>query len=272
MTEMQSLNAASNANLANKMIDQVLTQPEEEKSVPVVAPNETRVVLPTGYLKVLSGEVVTEAEVRELNGRDEEALAKEPTIGRQLNAILRRGVVSIGGERASDDILDQLLAGDRDELMLGIFKATFGNPAELNGWCGGCEDVKDIALDVDTDIPRKILADPATDRRFDVKGRKATYSVHLPTGSAQKDMNENAERSIAEVASLLLEHTVVAINGQPVFSKDQVKNISVADRRTLLKEIYDRNPGPELKEQSVTCPDCGQQVVVPVSLGALFRF
>lgn len=273
MTETQTLNAASNANLANKLIDQALAVPEEEKSVPVVAPSDTHVILPAGYLKVLSGEVVTEAEVRELTGRDEEALAREATVGRQLNAILRRGVVSIGGVPVTEDILDSLLAGDRDELMLGVYKATFGNPAELYGWCPGCEETKDIHVDLNADIPRKVLADPVGDRSFEVKGRKAVYQVHLPTGSAQKKLNENAEKySVAEVASVLLESCVLSINGQPVYSPEQVKNISVADRRVLLKEITERNPGPDLADLSVTCPDCGQQVVVPVTLGALFRF
>lgn len=273
MTEMQTLNAASNGALANKLIDQALAQPEEETTVPVTPPSDTRVILPTGYLNVVSGEVVKEAEVRELNGRDEEALAREATIGRQLNTILRRGVVSIGGERVTEDILDQLLAGDRDELMLGIYKATFGNPAELNGWCSGCEVVKDIAVDLNADIPRKILADPVGDRSFEVKGRKAVYTVFLPNGTSQKKLNENADSlSIAEVSSIVLEHCVTSINGQPVFSPEQVKNISVADRRTILQEITDRNPGPDLSEQSVTCPDCGKQVVIPVTLGAIFRF
>jgi hypothetical protein len=273
MTDTQTLSAAANAPLANKLIEQALATPEEEQSVPVVSPSDTHVILPTGYLKVLSGEVVTDAEVRELTGRDEEALAREATIGRQLNTILRRGVVSIGGERVTEDILDQLLAGDRDELMLGIYKATFGNPAELYGWCAGCGETKDIHVDLNADIPRKILADPVGDRSFEVKGRKAVYTVHLPNGSAQKKFNENADTlSVAEMSSVLLEHCVTSINGQPVYSPDQVKNISVADRRVLLKELTERNPGPDLTDQTVTCPDCGQQVVVPVTLGAIFRF
>lgn len=272
MTEMQTMSAASDANLANKLIEQALAQPEEEQSIPIIPPSDTHVNLPTGYLKVLSGEVVTAAEVRELNGRDEEAIGKEATIGRQLNAILRRGVVSIGDERATDDILNQLLAGDRDELMLGIYKATFGSPAELNGWCPSCEKVHEVAIDLDTDLERKLLGDPVNDRVFEVKGRKHTYKVHLPAGTTQKLMNESTDRSIAEISSLLLEQSVMEIDGQQVYSPETVKNIGIADRRVILTAIYERNPGPKLDSVSVDCPDCGTEVVVPVTLGALFRF
>lgn len=269
---MQTMSAATDANLANSLIAQALAQPEEEQTVPILTPLDTHVKLPTGYLKVLSGEVVTSAEVRELTGRDEEALSKEPTVGRQINAILRRGVVSIGDERATDDMLSQLLAGDRDELLLGIYKATFGNPAELNGWCDTCLKTLTVGVDLNSDIERKLLADPIDDRKFTVKGRKSTYLVHLPAGSAQKEMNELADsKTVAELSTIMLEHCVLEINGQQVFNKNVIKDIGVTDRRAILEEIYSRNPGPQLTPQTVECPDCGSEVVVPVALGALFQ-
>jgi hypothetical protein len=269
---MQTLSAASDANRAQQLIDKVLAPTEEEQIIPVLHPTDTHVTLPTGYLKVLSGEVVTSAEVRELNGLDEEAISRENSLGRQINAVLRRATVSIGGERATDDVLDSLLAGDREELLIAIYKVTFGNPAELPGWCAGCQEMKTVAFDLNKDIPRKVLADPVGDRRWEVTGSKGTkYLVTLPGGALQRAVAEQEGKSQAELTSLFLYHTVLSINGQQVYSPEAVKQIGLKDRRTILREIAERNPGPVLKDQTVECPDCGSEVVVSINLGAMFQ-
>ena len=70
---------------------------------------------------------------------------------------------------------------------------------------------------------------------------------------------------------MLLEGTVVQIDGNPVLSKIQVQNLGIVDRRTLVEEIDKRVSGPQFDDLKITCPDCESEVTVPINLGALFQ-
>jgi hypothetical protein len=267
-----SLNAAENPALANQLVQKMSQETAPEKELALVThPSETVVTLPGGFLTPL-GEVTREAEVRELNGRDEEAISKSNTLGKVLHTILSRGVVRIGDQPASEDILDQMFAGDRDALLLGIYKATFGSTADLTAFCSGCKDYKTLQIDIDDDIKVKKLSDPIGDRRFTVTTKKHDYTVVLPSGKVQKELTMNADKTIAELTTLLLEGTVIEIDGSGVISRNQIQNIGVADRREIAKALDKRAFGPVLDEVKAACPECGGEVVAPVNIGTLFRF
>ena len=263
-----TLKAADNAAKANDLLAQATAEPETAQEVKVVAPTDVLVNLPGGL--VIDGEIVKTAEVRELTGRDEEAIARA---GRQkiYTTMLNRATKSIGSKQATEEMLDNLLVGDRNEILLGIYRATFGNEAEVPSWCEGCEAVKTVGVDILEDIKRKVLLDPVSDATFAVKGKKNEFLVTLPTGVTEKRINANPEMSLAESVTILLEQTVLKIDGQPVFSKSQIQNLGVMDRRTIADEITSRTPGPQFDDLSVKCPDCEGEVQVPISLGTLFR-
>ena len=69
----------------------------------------------------------------------------------------------------------------------------------------------------------------------------------------------------------MLENTLDEIDGVVVYDKTAIKNIGLMDRREIIKEITKRNPGPQFKEVTVTCPTCDTEVVAPINLGVLFR-
>ena len=270
--ENKTINAVTNAGAANALLEKALADAEPAKEVAkITPPSDTLVNLPGGLI-LFTGEIVKTAEIRELTGRDEEALAKVTGFGRIFNTILSRAVVSVGLEKADDRILDQLLASDRDELLLGIAKATFGNTASLAGWCVECNEYKEVEIDIDTDIKRKTLQDPIYDRTFKVKGKKNEYTVTLPTGVTQRQLAANDDKNMAELSTLLLEQTVLEIDGTPLVSKIQVQNLPLLDRRKISQEIASRNCGPQFDDITLPCGECDGEVVVPISLGALFRF
>jgi hypothetical protein len=267
-----TINAAANPALANNLINQALAEtPAQTSEVNITSPSDTSVTLPGGYITA-TGEVVTAAEVRELNGSDEEAIAKASNIGKAVLTILTRGTVKVGEEKATEQLLDRLLAGDRDMLLLSIFKTTFGKTADLNAFCTGCSEIKVVTIDIDEDIKIKVLADPINDRVFLVKGKKNTFTVQLPTGLAQKEMIMNSEKTAAELNTIMLENAVLKIDDAPVLSKLQVQNLGLLDRRTITEAINNRLVGPQFEEVKVTCPDCESEVSVPVNFGTLFRF
>jgi hypothetical protein len=256
--------------MANDMISKALQEEPAAPEITILPPSDTSVTLPGGYITA-TGEVITQAEIRELNGKDEEAISRASNIGKAIVTILQRGTVKIGDQKVDDKILDNLLSGDRDMLLLAIFKATFGETVDLNAFCEGCNEVKTVNINLTTDIPVKVLTDPISDRVFTVQGKKNEVTVKLPTGLIQKELITNSDKTSAELTTLLLEGTVVQIDGNPVLSKMQVQNLGIVDRRTIVEEIDKRVSGPQFDDLKITCPDCESEVTVPINLGALFQ-
>lgn len=268
-----NMKSASGSEINNDLITKVLESTDTQPTTTMVinAPSDTLVNLPAGFITP-DGEVIKTAEVRELNGKDEEFIGKSPSVGKAFNTILTRAVVKVGDLPASEGLLDSMLSGDRDALMLGIFKATFGSTAEVACYCGGCDDFKDVEVDTDRDIKVKILVDPIADRNFTVTGKSSVYEVTLPTGVVQKELSMNSDRNGAEQTTILLQHTVLEIDGKPVMGKPQVQAIGLVDRKKIGEEIAKRLPGPVFEDIIITCPDCEGKVVVPINIGTLFRF
>jgi hypothetical protein len=267
-----TVNAASNPGLANKLVQEAMTDTKPTpEPVKIKAPLDVVVDLPGGYISP-DGEVYRTAEVKELTGRDEEAIVKANNLPKAMLVALTRGTVSIGGVKATEDVLDKILTADRDAIMLGIYRATFGDTAEMSTFCTGCSESKIVQVDIENDIEVIKLNDPLEDRRFTIQGRKSEYLLTLPEGKAQRELTSNSDKTASELDTLLLEYCVLQINGKQVLGKAQIQNIGLADRRTILKEIIKRNPGPQFNNLSATCPDCGGEVVVPINLGTLFRF
>lgn len=265
----KTISAAANPALANKMLSDVVEDKPQQKEVKITSPSNNLVTLPGGYITA-TGDVLDEAEVRELTGADEEAIAKAPNVGRALLTILQRGTVRIGDEKADDKVLDNILSADRDVLLLAIFKATFGKTAVIPVLIEG--EMKEVEVDLDNEIQVKSLEDKINDRIFSVKGRKDTFTVQLPTGKTHREMVKNSEKSSAELTTIMLEGTVLEINGAPVLSKSQVQNLGIQDRKVIIDEINKRLPGPQFDNVFVTDPDTGKEVRVPVNFGTLFRF
>ena len=266
-----TISAAENPVLANNLIQQAMKEEPKAYEPKIVPPSDTTVHLPGGYIND-AGEVFRTAEVRELNGKDEEAISKCNTIGKALSTVLERGTVTIGNQTASAKMLDQLLIGDRDAIMLGILRVTFGNDVDVPVFCSGCESFKDVSVSIKDDIKTKELEDPINDRAFSMDTKLGPVIVRLPTGVVHKELLNNADKTVAELNTIILEKTIISINDMPVVSKSQVQALSIVDRRAITDEINKRVPGPQFEDTTVTCPDCESEVTVPISLGTFFRF
>lgn len=237
---------------------------------------ETQVTLPAGL--VVDGEVFQLAEVQELTGEHEEKIAKVRTSNnpaKYIQTLLQCGTVAIGDTKATPEILDSLLQGDLDMLILGIRSATFGDELEIfNIECPHCGDSNDVKLKM-SDIPVKKLEDPET-RLFEIplrKGRKAKMS--LPTGALQQELFKKPY-TIAEMNSITLANCVVSFveaNGEEHMCNGlaDVKKLGLADRKTLQEFIIDTQPGPRYDEVVAACHACEGEVPVPLSVGILFR-
>lgn len=271
-----TLSAVADPAQANLKIAQVLEEsaPVKTPTMPTAPrPPDNIITLPGGGIDSTTGELVTEAEVRELTGVDEEALGRVPDDqpARFFNTILKLGVVRIGQDLATASVLDNLMLGDRDALLLAVRRATWGDDVEMGVYCPTCEEVFQYRFFLSTDVPVKELKDP-TQRVFTVdisSGHVAT--LHLPNGHTQMALlaaGVNANRGVLNTT--LLVSCLEAIDDLPVMGAPPVQRLSVRDRTKLLTELAERSFGPQLGEVSVSCQVCGEKNAAPMSLGTLF--
>lgn len=268
---MATINASDNPSLVNAAVARML-EDDDTAPIPAVVPTElpdTIVTLSAGHITP-TGEVVREAEVRELNGEDEEHISKAVGTGKFLTAVLQRGVVRVGDERPTASLLDSLLSGDRDDLLLGIRRATFGPTATFRATCPHCGEEQDVEVDLRADVPTRTMADPA-DRVFEVECRAGTAEVCLPTGAVQRKVLDSTDKTVAELNTALLEGCVREIDGIPVMGPASVRRLGIRDRERIIEEITDRITGPRLSEVTKGCPSCEGEMALPLSMMALFR-
>lgn len=270
---MPTVRAMDNPELATQLIESVINASEPEPVEPeldVEPPAPTVFELPGGYLGP-DGYVATEIEVRELNGRDEEAITRTRTAAAMTDQVLKRGLVRVGELEPDEMILNNLLAGDREFILIRIFAVTFGREISTQRVCPKCSQEVVFTVDSIDDVPVVTLDSPS-DRNFVVDCARGRADVTLPTGVTQRLIQEADNKTIAELSTILLANTVLSVGGTPVLSDADVLNLPIKDRRLLADEIAKRTPGPRLLDTKAQCPNCEEIVEVPLSMGALFQF
>jgi hypothetical protein len=266
---MSEEKSTTNPATLQSAIDSVNAPPVVE--IKTVAPQDSSVSLPGGFISG-DGSLVKYAEVRELNGVDEEAIAKAGSVGKALMVMLQRGLVSLGTTPATKDDLDKLLSGDRDAILIGIRRITFGDEIELGFECSACKAELSIDIDLRTDVPSVSLDDPIEGRTFTYVSKKnGEIKVSLPTGFTQRKLLENSDKNRSELNTILLSGCVDSIGGVPSTGAASVLKLGMKDREDLITEIINRSPGPRLGEVKTTCEACGEDIPLPLSLADLFR-
>jgi hypothetical protein len=267
--------ASDNPVLANQIIDKVLAgeTPKDaaiELGIAFTDLPDTHVELPGGFL-ASDGTIIRTAEVRELTGFDEEALAKAGSSAKVMSILLQRGVVKVGDEKPTQETFTGLLAGDRDALLLAVRRVTYGAEVEYQLMCPFCGQTIELAVDLAKDVEYKRLEEDA-ERRFVVDLSNGTALVALPNGGAQRALLQAEGKTFAELNTILLRHCVLEIDDFPVVNEDSVRKLKIKDRETILEELAKRAPGPDLNGVKKACPSCEEDIDLPLTLTGLFRF
>lgn len=243
---------------------------EVQVQVNTKPPLSNEVKLPGGFIDT-NGFLIKTAQVRELTGADEEVLAALQSTTRALNTILQRGLVRLGDAAPTAQDLDNLLAGDRDAILLGIRRVTFGETVTFNAVCSSCATPQEPEIHLLTDVPVKELDDPKSESTFAVNIKGKEFILALPNGVTNKRLMELENASMAELVTAILAGCIMAIDDEPSMGVITARSLGIADREKLVAEIYDRAPGPRLGEVSKACEACGTEILLPLSLADLFR-
>jgi hypothetical protein len=272
MTEPPSEMSPPSMDQATALLGKAL-----ETEVPLIEEvTVSTVELPAGYISS-DGVLHQTAEVRELNGYAEEKLSRlsaENNTASYVTELLLAGVVRIGDENTTREMLKSLLIGDRDALVIAIRQVTYGNNLEFKLTCTSCKEASDVVIELDKDIEVRPLEDPMQ-RVFTVELRNGrTAKVGLLNGVAQEAFTKNFDKkTTAEINTAMLAKSVIEVNGLPVRgNEDTVRALSTADRTTLIEFIANNQPGPQFKEIEVPCANCGAEYPISLGLSDLFRF
>jgi len=243
-------------------------------------PPDDLVNLPGGLL--VKGEVIRTAIVQELTGVHEEALARATQSQNPfhfVNTLLDCGTVQFGDENKSrtKELLKQALVGDRDAIILGIRRATYGDVIDLKEWeCPECGNKSDLSIPI-TSIPVTYLEKPQEETVFEVSLRKGKSArVRLVNGADQTAIFEDPKLNPKQMDSIMLSRCVLAIRdadgtehnlaGQP----NLARNLSIPDRHAIIKELANRQPGPNFNDVKFVHDDCGKEVTLLLGIGDLF--
>jgi len=268
--DIERIDARTNPDAANRAVAEALTSTD----TPVIElPPDGSVNLPGGYIAP-DGQVFTQAEVRELTGVDEEALARPEvtkSLGRFTQLLLQRGVTRLGEfDNPNNSLLGSLLIGDRDMLLIAIRRATYGSSLELSVECPACSEKLDLQYDLEKDIPVKKMEDPLN-RAFPYglkDGRK--LSCKLAIGVDQEAILNAGTKTVPELNTLLLSRCITDEAGVPI-GVEGVRALGIHDRREILKAITEAQPGPQYQSLTVVCPVCGKDFPLSLTLFDLFR-
>ena len=238
---------------------------------------DTTITLPRGLY--VSGSFKKQATFRELNGSDEETLARTKDGNDLFDQVIALGVVSI------DDFdinglplperhtwLRMLLIGERDQLFLGIVAATFGQSKVLSFTCSACRERQDVELLLMEDFkPKEIDASKSLDV-FDYKtSRGAELVVRLVTGEDQREAFGRKGASVAEQNTIILSRVITKLNGGMVADPmGFARSLSMKDRGDLLAELVSRQPSIDLGV-TTKCAVCQNDQLLNLSWGDLFR-
>ncbi|HET7110108.1 MAG TPA: hypothetical protein VFI41_04510 [Gemmatimonadales bacterium] len=271
--EHQGIDARQNPDAANQAVADIFAASTRDTAV-IEDPPDGSVELPGGYIHPADGKLYAEAEVRELTGVDEEMLAKPEvtkSLGRFTQLLLQRGVTRIGPfENPSNSIIGSLLVGDRDMLLVAIRRATYGDDLEMEVGCPACGEQLDLKYDLGKDIPVKQMENPL-ERAFTYTTKKGRQlQANLAVGVDQEAILNASNKTVPELNTLLLSRCVMDKAGVPL-GVEGIRALGIHDRRELLKQITERQPGPKYQSLDITCPVCAKEFPLSLTLYDLFR-
>lgn len=278
--------AADNPSLVAAAERVIAGSDDVEEPPKVEEPTDGKVTLPGGFRRVritdtgTKFEPVTTAWVRELNGEDEERIAKARLTGDPedfMKAILVSGVERLGDEKPTSDDLSSLLLGDREYLLLEISRATYGDKIDYEKMpCPVCGDTFDLSVSLSEEIPVSRLKN-VDESSFEIRISKDRVAhVRLPSVAVAVDLAEAETAPEADTA--VIAHSVTTIKGgvggdlDLNGDKDLARKLTMRDRKTIVDELYRRMPGPDYNGVRFDHePGCGKEVRLQITLADLFR-
>lgn len=228
--------------------------------------------LPCGYLDPRTREVVTEVQVREITGTEEDMLASQQIPSAQKISSLLAGCVTRIGNVTDKGLIagmvQDLTVGDRVFLIFAIRRVTLGDELPVREKCPECKVTTLFMVDLDKDLEPRPMPDP-TKRVFDVtlpSGTAARFRVS--TGQDEADMAKLVRRQKHKSDALsqaILMRLEMLGDEKPTLK--MVKSLGMRDRHFLRDQFQTVEGGMDTTLE-LECPACGHEWEKDLDLSA----
>lgn len=237
-------------------------------NAPAVEPGKT-VQLPCGYL-TKDGTIIREAEIVAMTGLTRKSIAREDirsNSAKVTDVILLQCLKRIGSVALiNNKIINELILGDRDFLLLEIRRLSLGDKITANTECGGCKKKLDVVFSVN-DIPVTGLKDGSFEIRDGVRVFRIQNEVphvdavlRFPRGEDQQVYLPTISKNPIEANFKLYAACMVEWDGKPgPFRPDFFERLPVNVLDVLDGGFSENQPGPDLR-QNVSCPECAADI------------
>ena len=244
------------------------------------------VVLPIGVVK--EGVRYRKVVIDEMTGRDEELLAdpkfkQQP--GRAITVMLQRIIQEIPGvfeakknpmTLAPKDIVRKMYAADRDAILIGLRRLSFGNTMQVAWACGKCaaHNADDVDLSelkrVDWDEDAECSIDFTLPRGIDFEGKRLKNgSMRFPTGVDSEAVAKRAKTDPGGATTALLATVIEQVDGEHI-DATMVQRMATRDRLHLGEVFQQSLPGVRMRAD-LYCPECGNlSEGQPLDMGDFF--
>ena len=248
-------------------------------STPVtLADDESEVFEMLAGYKDSDGVTHKEFTIREMTGKDEEAIHKADVKGNEskiISTLLARCVTrigtltpkSVGGKQKWEQIIKSLLVGDQDYMLIQLRKLSIGEEIEVNHVCPnrGCKAKLHTVLSLDELEVVPFHGERTVDFELPrgYKDRKGVVHksgvLRLPTGLDREILTPLAKSNLAKAETVMLTRLCRFSDGASV-DDDVMSSLSIRDReylqKLLRKHIFGVKP-----ETEVVCDCCGETFV-----------
>ncbi|MBQ3420669.1 MAG: hypothetical protein IJH34_03175 [Romboutsia sp.] len=229
-----------------------------------------------GY-KDENGVMHTEFEYREMNGTDEEAIAKpkvKSSGSMVTRVILERCITRIGSiEKESvkpsewTSIIQSLAIGDQDFAMLKIREISLGDEFEVSHKCPSCKTkinsvftLDELPLipysgveEIEFELPRGYKDKEGTVHKFGV--------LRHANGLDREALDKVVTQNPSMANTLLLARCIKSLGTAPI-TDDLLRNLSMRDRNYLFSLIRDTSFGYDVSDFEIECPCCERELSI----------
>ena len=233
------------------------------------------VELPNGYF--FGGVMHTKAEVKELNGADEEALARTKDFADFFDRMVALGTIRIGDAVLTDmsmtdrqGALQTLLVGERERLFLAIVQATYGDTKTFTFTCGQCNSEQEVDVVFSEDFNVKPGDDIRPSYTY-TAGNGDLIEYRLVNGADQMAALHETGTNMAEQNTVVLSRCILKVNdGLVPDPKGYAQQMKIKDRRAILDSLVSHQPGVDL-EVKLNCVRCQNEQTIRFGWSDLFQ-
>ena len=231
-------------------------------------PFGTEVTLPAGLWS--KGEVHRSVEITPMTGLTRKAIARKEARANPAKiteTILRQCVTRIGPYMITNSkILESLVLGDRDFLMLEIRRVSMGDTFKANVTCKSCNSDIEVTFDIDElDVIRTTdddleVVDGQRVFRIQDESLRIDAVMRYPMGEDQEILTSNMNRNPVEASFKLYAACMLEWNGEKgPFRSNLFERMPVRQLDEFEDQFSRAQPGPVF-EQAVDCPSCAANI------------